>query len=118
MTGVMAMLLICGAALLNGAATVGPKTTNGNSRGNLRAEVPPFTTVAYPKDFKRNTDPRWRHPIAGDDFYDLDPPEAHLSHATLSVISAVLDQPSFPRSAFSTFTHFHRPQAARAPPQV
>lgn len=118
MVGILALLLVCGAALLGSGTADRSTVVKGHSLWNAGAEVPLLNIATYPKDFKRNTDPRWRQQIAGDDLYDLDPPDAHLHHAAFSVTATLLTRTLLPRSDLSAFPETHRPQAARAPPLV
>lgn len=116
--GVLALLLVCGAALLGGETSDRNQITKGQSRWSEEAGLPLLNTTAYPKDFNRNADPRWRQLLAGDDLYDLDPPDAHPHHAACLQFASAVISTSYPDSGFSVFPHTHRPQAARAPPLV
>jgi hypothetical protein len=62
--GALAFLLLCGAALLGGAQK--PKTSSPGV-WRVGTQAPLINVKAYPKDFQRNSDARWRYFGDGDD---------------------------------------------------
>jgi hypothetical protein len=114
--GVLAMLLICGTALLGGMQGAAAAGKTVRSLWDPDAEIPLLNTMAHPKDFKRSPDQRWRHTGDGDDVPDVDQSSALAPQFALPVSDdgcagyAATDD----RIRFSC--SFHRPQAARAPP--
>lgn len=113
--GLLALLLVCGAALLGGLPENGHKSARAPSLWHSGAEVPLFNTAAYPKDCKRNSDPRGRQGPAGDDQPDLDPSAALCNPYPQIAQAARMARPA--AAAEDIVAHSpHRPQAARAPP--
>lgn len=114
LSSALALLMVFATALFAGPGA--PRHSQAHqplTRIGLETPVPAIK--AYPKDFKRESDRRWRDTQSSD---DLDSPDSQIagfqSPAFLRGSTPVVLASEPPLQAY----RFHRPQAARAPPIV
>lgn len=116
--GALALLLICGTALLGGMPGYTANGKTARSLWDTDTEIPLLNTMAHPKDLKRSPDQRWRHAGDGEDLPDIDQPWVIAPRSESPTAAAGRSGYPAPHDSAHLLSALHRPQAARAPPSA